>query len=226
MGCGEGGTLLMCSFCTCAWHISCLEDVDEIPRGDWECPQCKEENETEMSVKQQQQHKKVRKRHRKIVDDDSHDTWCYLCDDGGKLLCCSTCSHVAHLSCANLKTTPLGDWECADCAPDLSVAPTRATPGAVIVDPSQSKKPKRAKMPTKKARRVSQPRAQAVGMGDIVSTLSFAEQIALAMAQSTREDNVRKNAIKGRNLRSHETPESPTSPHVVQSARKRVQTTA
>ena len=44
----------MCSFCTCAFHISCVQDVDEIPRGDWECAQCKEENAIEMSVKQQQ----------------------------------------------------------------------------------------------------------------------------------------------------------------------------
>jgi len=31
------------------------------------------------------------------------DEYCYICDDGGNVICCDGCSNVAHLSCLKMK---------------------------------------------------------------------------------------------------------------------------
>lgn len=54
-------------------------------------------------------------------DDDSKewDEYCYLCNDGGNMLCCESCTKVAHASCVNLKNAPKGAWHCKDCTAKL-----------------------------------------------------------------------------------------------------------
>ncbi|XP_065178801.1 PHD finger protein 12-like [Sycon ciliatum] len=42
--CGEGGDLLCCDKCPCAFHLACCEppvDPDNIPSGDWLCTKCR-----------------------------------------------------------------------------------------------------------------------------------------------------------------------------------------
>lgn len=48
---------------------------------------------------------------------DAHDESCYVCDAGGELLCCDTCSLVFHLHCLSpkLATIPKGKWSCPYC---------------------------------------------------------------------------------------------------------------
>ena len=55
-------------------------------------------------------------------DDDSKewDEYCYVCNDGGNMLCCEGCTKVAHPSCANLKIAPKGAWHCKDCAAKMA----------------------------------------------------------------------------------------------------------
>jgi hypothetical protein len=43
------------------------------------------------------------------------DDYCYICNNGGNVLCCDSCSKVAHLKCLKLRTEPTGDWHCMDC---------------------------------------------------------------------------------------------------------------
>ena len=43
------------------------------------------------------------------------DEYCYVCDDGGNVLCCEGCTRVAHVSCVGLRTKPKADWYCRDC---------------------------------------------------------------------------------------------------------------
>ena len=53
-----------------------------------------------------------------IEDDEDSKEWddkCYFCQKGGNVLCCETCSHVAHLTCLGLKKNPEGDWHCEEC---------------------------------------------------------------------------------------------------------------
>ena len=55
-------------------------------------------------------------------DGDEHNDLCEVCDSGGDLLCCDTCSLVFHLRCIRPKLTavPRGDWSCAHCVLDVS----------------------------------------------------------------------------------------------------------
>ena len=52
-------------------------------------------------------------------DDQSseHDEVCNVCDSGGDLLCCDTCTSVFHLHCLYPKLTavPRGRWSCHLC---------------------------------------------------------------------------------------------------------------
>ena len=54
-----------------------------------------------------------------------HDRDCGLCTKrkvGRLLLCCSTCSAVAHLKCAGLRRPPASEWHCAPCSRPSVVA--------------------------------------------------------------------------------------------------------
>jgi len=55
-------------------------------------------------------------------DEDSKewDEYCYVCNDGGNMLCCESCTKVAHAACVNLKIAPKGAWHCEDCAAKLA----------------------------------------------------------------------------------------------------------
>lgn len=48
---------------------------------------------------------------------DEHNEVCEVCESGGDLLCCDTCSLVFHLKCIRPKlyAVPKGEWSCAHC---------------------------------------------------------------------------------------------------------------
>lgn len=56
--------------------------------------------------------------------DDDHNEVCEVCEKGGDLLCCDTCTLVFHLGCIRPKisTIPKGKWSCAHCISDVSRA--------------------------------------------------------------------------------------------------------
>lgn len=47
---------------------------------------------------------------------------CYMCGEGGKVLCCDTCPNVVHLQCIGLKEAPDGMWQCENCRNKLLAA--------------------------------------------------------------------------------------------------------
>ena len=53
---------------------------------------------------------------------DDHDEICEVCEKGGDLLCCDTCTLVFHLRCIRpkLQTVPKGKWSCPYCVIDVS----------------------------------------------------------------------------------------------------------
>lgn len=55
------------------------------------------------------------------------DEYCYICDDGGNVICCDGCSNVAHLSCLKMKQQPKDDWHCNECL--IKIAQQRVTRG-------------------------------------------------------------------------------------------------
>ena len=58
--------------------------------------------------------------------DDSegeHTDYCFVCKDGGELLCCDKCPLAYHLECAfpPLKKIPVGEWLCQKCTVSTSL---------------------------------------------------------------------------------------------------------
>lgn len=53
---------------------------------------------------------------------DDHDEICEVCEKGGDLLCCDTCTLVFHLKCIRpkLSVVPKGHWSCPHCIIDVS----------------------------------------------------------------------------------------------------------
>ncbi|ELT88567.1 hypothetical protein CAPTEDRAFT_218774, partial [Capitella teleta] len=40
--CKRGGDVILCDFCSCVFHLRCLNPpLGEVPEGDWKCPRCK-----------------------------------------------------------------------------------------------------------------------------------------------------------------------------------------
>ena len=56
-------------------------------------------------------------------DGDDHNEVCEVCEKGGDLLCCDTCTLVFHLNCLRPKISsiPKGKWSCAHCIADVSI---------------------------------------------------------------------------------------------------------
>lgn len=45
-----------------------------------------------------------------------NDSYCWICHEGGEVLCCDKCPRVLHLRCSNLTSEPEGDeWNCPTC---------------------------------------------------------------------------------------------------------------
>ena len=61
----------------------------------------------------------------KIESDSEEIDWeeyCYVCQDGGNVMCCESCSQVAHYKCAGLRVAPKGEWYCKDCSAKRAAA--------------------------------------------------------------------------------------------------------
>lgn len=44
-----------------------------------------------------------------------HVSWCFICSQGGKLICCSSCPAAFHAECMNMEREPEEDFYCRDC---------------------------------------------------------------------------------------------------------------
>uniref|UniRef100_M4BIH2 PHD-type domain-containing protein n=1 Tax=Hyaloperonospora arabidopsidis (strain Emoy2) TaxID=559515 RepID=M4BIH2_HYAAE len=83
-------------------------------------------------------------------DEDGHvlesvDEWeedCYLCSEGGELVCCDGCPHVFHYSCIGLRRVPRGKTFCHECDTSVKpVVPTKKSGKAFLKRPRQSPSP-------------------------------------------------------------------------------------
>lgn len=113
--CQQGGEIILCDTCPKAYHLVCLEpELEEAPDGEWFCPQC--EKDGVAATKKAQMAEAQAKA---VCDQDGiqHLEFCYVCKDGGELLCCETCPQSYHTDCLNpvLLKIPAHEWYCPRC---------------------------------------------------------------------------------------------------------------
>mmetsp|Transcript_24416 Transcript_24416/g.49980 ORF Transcript_24416/g.49980 Transcript_24416/m.49980 type:complete len:801 (+) Transcript_24416:95-2497(+) len=54
-------------------------------------------------------------------EEDSHEDYCYICDDGGDLVCCDDCTKAYHAECLQVDLDSLPDpWSCPKCTGELT----------------------------------------------------------------------------------------------------------
>ncbi|KAJ8298926.1 hypothetical protein KUTeg_022986 [Tegillarca granosa] len=91
----DDATLLLCDECNQAFHMHCLRPaLISIPKGDWHCPACAEENE-----------------------EIEHEEKCVECGGDEELIYCAECPAAYHLECHEppLRRPPRGHWSCNEC---------------------------------------------------------------------------------------------------------------
>lgn len=81
--------MLCCEKCPKVAHWKCLK-LPSKPTGDWFCPACTDQK-AEKLVQISTEKPTVKKSPTKTKKDESDrewDDWCFICDDGGNMLCC------------------------------------------------------------------------------------------------------------------------------------------
>ncbi|TDH69641.1 hypothetical protein CCR75_002822 [Bremia lactucae] len=94
-----------------------------------------------------------------FVREASVDEWdedCYLCNEGGELVCCDGCPHVFHYSCIGLRRIPRGKIFCHEC--DTSVHPVNlAYDSTTHAQRAVAQRRKQSSSPISRPRRQKQP---------------------------------------------------------------------
>ncbi|CAI5703915.1 hypothetical protein KXD40_002522 [Peronospora effusa] len=89
---------------------------------------------------------------------ESVDEWeedCYICSEGGELVCCDGCPHVFHYSCIGLRRIPRGKIFCHECDTSVKpVVPTEKNGKASVKRPRRSHSPLLRRRPRKQAKLV------------------------------------------------------------------------
>lgn len=78
--CEDGGNMLCCEGCSKVAHVKCLK-LKKAPKDDWYCNDCQQSAD----------------------ESKEWDEMCYVCEDGGDVMCCEECTKVAHAKCAGLR---------------------------------------------------------------------------------------------------------------------------
>ena len=68
-----------------------------------------------------------------LPEEISHDDECFVCSDGGNLVCCESCPRVAHPKCIGLTVramqgVPKDDWYCEDCQVKRAIDKSKRSP--------------------------------------------------------------------------------------------------
>ncbi|KAL9191156.1 hypothetical protein ACHAXT_000862 [Thalassiosira profunda] len=98
-----------CRACDDSYHMGCLDPPLESRPNSWRCPTCKERK-----IKA----KKKEEKETMPLFEGEHDDDCFMCGNGGDLLCCDYCSKAYHLPChiPPVAEIPTGLWKCQECA--------------------------------------------------------------------------------------------------------------
>ena len=70
---------------------------------------------------------------KRVREEEWHD-YCAECKrSGGALLCCDGCPRSYHLTCAHLRSMPVGEWFCPHCSSDVGARESASAPPNVLV---------------------------------------------------------------------------------------------
>ncbi len=85
-----------------------------------------EENATNNSKSKTRYYSKKGNATRNRTINDEHNEVCEVCDRGGDLMCCDTCTLVFHMPCIRPKISsmPKGSWSCPYCIVDVCIMST------------------------------------------------------------------------------------------------------
>jgi len=118
---GKGGEdMVWCRACDMSFHLGCHSPpLQTIPRGRWKCGKCKAAN-----IPLPKPKPKVKTKDEILSSlnlfKGEHDDDCYICYNGGDLVCCDFCSKAYHMQCHIPPLPFLPDegllWKCCECS--------------------------------------------------------------------------------------------------------------
>jgi len=63
--------------------------------------------------------------HMSLQDKSKNNSYCWICHEGGDVLCCNKCPWVFHLTCSKLQHKPESEeWTCPTCRVSLTFCAT------------------------------------------------------------------------------------------------------
>ena len=112
-------------------------------------------SESEESVSESEKEEGAMQSSEGEESDREWEEYCYVCQDGGNVMCCDGCTQVAHFDCLDLKKEPKGDWFCKDCAQKKATTPTpprkTAKKAPAVEQPKKARHSRRAGAGTRKS---------------------------------------------------------------------------
>lgn len=138
-------------------------------------------------------------RTRESVDEWEED--CYICSEGGELVCCDGCPHVFHYSCIGLRRVPRGKIFCHEC--DTSVNPVLP---AKKNGKAAAKRPRRSQSPTSRGRRRKQAKTKS---GDSDSESGADSDSAVSATSSHRLPSRKSSPVRPAHVENHTGPKNP-----------------
>ena len=94
-----------------------LSEVDDVTQPEDEQEDEEEEEEEDDDDDDDDDEVSEQESSQDMGSDGEHTDFCFLCKDGGELLCCDTCPLAFHLKCLfpPMKAIPDGQWSCPRC---------------------------------------------------------------------------------------------------------------
>ncbi|KAG6975753.1 hypothetical protein JG688_00002055 [Phytophthora aleatoria] len=137
----------------------------------------------------------------RMVDEWEED--CYICSEGGELVCCDGCPHVFHYSCIGLRRIPRGKIFCHEC--DTSVNPVLP---AKKNGKASSKRPRRSQSPPR-GRRRKQAKLGKAKSDDSESESDADSDSAVSATSSARLASSKSSPVRPAHVENHTGPKNP-----------------
>ncbi|CAI5734846.1 unnamed protein product [Hyaloperonospora brassicae] len=161
-----------------------LETLGFLNASNEDAAKTRAKRDSEQLSRKERAAKRKKQVEEEVDDEDSHvresvDEWeedCYICSEGGELVCCDGCPHVFHYSCIGLRRIPRGKIFCHECDTSVKpVVPAKKSEKTFMKRPRQSPSPsprRRSRKQTKYGRSDSESDESDAEFDSAVSTTS------------------------------------------------------